>query len=411
MMKTIIMKKYFLFSLLLLISLPAAQAAVNFYIVQVKPVNLEPGETTLMNITIKNFGSDYATNFRAIFDPYAKSPLMPIGPQKIFVSNKVEKGFPTTYFGSILQGREVTLSLPVTVSKNAAFGNYLIPVELLYRNPEQQSLKDIVSFGVKIAGTSEINIGGLNTSPSRVYQDEDFTLYLNLENSGTGNAKSVKLNLEFPQGISGQKNVELGTVDRNGKTQAIFNLKSSSNISTGNHIAYAILNYTEENSVKRQVKLPFDIFISQRGKIDMEIAGLDTSPKNLYPGESFTLSIQIQNVGKQDATAVKVDISPKSSIRGELTSYLGNLKQDDTSTAIFDLQVEPSAHEGNINVPMKIIYKDETGRIGEVSKEVYLNVSSGQRSTSKLYLIIIIVAVIGAIFLWRRRRKTTEEEI
>ncbi len=405
------MKKYFLFSLLLLISLPAAQATVNFYIVKVEPVNLEPGEVALMNITIKNFGSDYATNFRAIFDPYAKSPLMPVGAQKIFLSKKVEKGFPTTYFGNVLQGREVTLSLPVTVSRNAAFGNYLIPVELLYRNPEQQSLKDTVYFGVKIAGTAEINIGGLNTSPSRVYQDEDFTLYLNLENSGTGNAKNIKLNLELPQGISGQKTVELGTVDREGKTRAIFNLKSSSNISTGSHRAYAILNYTEENSVKRQVKLPFDVFISQRGKIDMEIAGLDTSPKSLYPGESFTLSIQIQNVGKQDATAVKVDISPESSITGELTSYLGNLKQDDTSTAIFDLQVEPSAHEGNIKVPMKIIYKDETGRIGEVTKEVYLNVSSGQSGTSKVYLIIVGLVVIGALFLWRRRRKTTEEEI
>ncbi len=401
--------KYPLTIILLILTFPVAQAAVDFYIVSVEPLTLEPGEKTVMNITIKNFGSDYATHFKVVFDPDGKTPVKPTGAQKIFVSGKIDEGLPTVYFGSILQGKEVTLSVPVAVSEDASFGNYLIPLKLIYRDPNQKQIEEIVNFGVEISGRAEFYLGGINTTPPRVYQDEDFTLYLTIENSGTGKAKNVLLSLELPDGISGQRTYEIGTMDRDTKTVASFNLKSSKDISPGNHIVYAVLSYKEENSVERTVKLPFEVFISERGDIDLEIAGMDTSPKKLYPGESFTLSIQIQNVGKQDAKAVKVEIAPQNSINGEFTSYLGTLKQDDTSTAIFDLEVSSSFSGNKIKVPLKIVYKDETGKIGEVSKEVYLNISKRKESNYRLYILSGIILAILILFLWRRRRRVEEE--
>lgn len=401
--------KSLLLPLLLLATVPQAQAAVDFYIVGVEPLTLKPGESTVVNISIKNFGSHYASHFKAYFDPESKTPIYPVGPRKIYVSRSVEEGIPGMYFGSVIQGREVTLSIPVTVSYDTGFGQYLVPLKLEYSNPEGEQVEKTLSFGVEIAGEADITLGGKNTSPSRVYPDQEFTLSLTLENSGTGKAQNVGVGLEHPEGISGESSAYLGTLARDSKAKATFNLKSSKSAEPGRYNTHLLVSYREENLVEREVELPLEIFISERGDIDMEIAGLDTSPNLLRPGESFTLSLQVQNVGKQDAKAVKVEILPERSIHGEKTSYLGNLDSDDTSTAIFDLEVEPRAERGAVSVPLNIIYRDERGKEWKASKQISLAISPPEGTSYRLYGAVAGMGIIILFLLWRWRRE--EEEI
>ncbi len=389
--------------LVVLLLVAQAYAIVDFYITGVEPQKLKPGEKTVLNLTIKNFGSDFATNFRVILDPEGKSYIKPIGAQKVFVSRSVAEGKPSKYFGAVIQNQEVKISIPIAVSRDAEFGYYLIPIKLLYRDPEQVDREEVLYFGVEIAGEADISIGGINTSPKRIYPDEDFDLFITLENTGTDKAEKLKMELELPRGIEGERVNYLGTLNRDSRAIAVFKLKSSKNVKPGNLLFKARLTYYERG-VKKEIVEPFYLFISEKGEVEIEIAGLDTSPKKLIPGESFTLSLQIQNIGKQDAKAVAVRISPPDRIVGETISYVGNLKVDDTSTAIFDLEVTPQASPGNVEIPVEILYRDETGKSGRVEKTIQLRVSQPNRSFKSAYLILLGVVAIVIIFILKRRQ-------
>jgi len=394
---------------LLLAAFPLVNAEVDFYIVGVEPQKLEPGESSYLNLTLKNLGTDYATRFKAYLDPQATTPFYPSGPQKVYVQRKVEGGGESEYFGAIIQDKEVTISIPIKVSRNAGFGSYLVPLKLEYFNPQGKKEETTLSFGMEVAGEAEFALGGVNTSPSRLYPDQEFALAVNLENTGTGKARDLRLNLELPQGITGETSEQLGTLARDSRAVAGFNLKTTGRVEPGSHTAVLHFSYREEGGEPGEASFPLEIFVFQRGEITLELAGLDTSPRLLHPGESFTLSLQIQNIGEQDAKAVRVEISPQRALVGETTSYLGNLKQDDTSTAIYDLEVEGQAEKGKVEVPLTIFYKDEKGESGRIGKEASLSISSREGNNYRLYGAAGVMVLVILLFWWKRRGR--EEEI
>ena len=167
------------------------------------------------------------------------------------------------------------------------------------------------------------------------------------------------------------------------------------------------LSYTAEDGSREEVEKDVQIFIYEKEPPKLEIAGLDTSPARLTPGKSFTLSIQLENIGKQDAKAVKVELSPPQVITGSRTSYLGTIKQDDTSTAIFDLEVSPLAKPESYRLPLKVYYLDERGRLHQEEKEISLTVSKAEKRVS-LKLIAGIVVLVALLLMWWRRRRSAQ---
>ncbi|WP_456474843.1 COG1361 S-layer family protein [Candidatus Pyrohabitans sp.] len=379
---------------------------VDFYVMEVSPMQVSPGETTTLNITIANLGTDYAAYVHATIDPESKSPLGVLGAKKVYVTKRAIEGQPTMYFGAILQHERFTFSYPVYVDKNAAFGTYAVPIVLTWRDARGELNTQTLEFGLKVVGKPEIMISGINKTPARIYPDTDFTLIMSFENIGTAKAENVKVELALPQGITGESMAFLGTLDRGSRATATFSLKAGKKAETGENRIGVSISYTSEADAQEQLSRDVEVFVSEKEPANLEIAGLDTSPTRPVPGQAFTLSVQLENIGTQDAKAVKVEISPPAEFSGSLTSYLGTIKQDDTSTAIFDLEAGREAKPGRYLLPVKIYYLDEKGELREEEKQIEVVLTSPERRFSPKLLAGIAVLLLVGIALWRRRRGT-----
>ncbi len=392
----------------MLLALPIVLADnVDFYVMRVSPSEIAPGEVVTLNITIANLGIDYAAYVHAVLDPESTSPISVLGAKKVYVTKYAAEGKPTKYFGVILQNERFTVSYRVYVDKDTPFGTYTVPLQLVWRDAYNNIQTETLEFGLKIAGEPEIVISGINKSPTRIYPDTEFTLAITFENIGTAKAENVRVSLSLPQGVSGETSAYLGSLERGAQAVASFSLKAEKDVEEGAKTIKVKLSYTAEDGSREEVEKDVQIFIYEKEPPKLEIAGLDTSPARLTPGKGFTLSIQLENIGKQDAKAVKVELSPPQVITGSRTSYLGTIKQDDTSTAIFDLEVSPLAKPESYRLPLKVYYLDERGRLHQEEKEISLTVSKAEKRVS-LKLIAGIVVLVALLLMWWRRRRSAQ---
>ena len=86
------MKKAILIALVFYISL-ASLASIHatpsdFYITSIEPITFEPGKYYNLSITLKNLGTDFATQVKAFLDNEDTSPIDPIGATKSYLVKK-----------------------------------------------------------------------------------------------------------------------------------------------------------------------------------------------------------------------------------------------------------------------------------------------------------------------------------
>lgn len=390
--------------LLLSLLLPLVSAGeADFYVVNVAPKQLVPGETGELDITIKNLGTDYAAYLKAELDPGDVSSVDAIGAVRTYISVRTEAGIASAeYFGIVQQQQEIILRYPIYVKKNATTGISSVPLKLGWQDSVGTKEKTLY-VGIKIEGVPKLSLAGVNTSPSRIYPDSEFTLTTKIENIGTGDAKAVELQLSLPKEISGESSAFLGTISKDSSATASFDLKTAKAAEPNSYKVAMQIGYIDDSGRKQTVAKDFDLFVSERGEIKLEIAGVTTSPAKLYPGLDFTLSVQIENIGKQDAKSVKVQLAALPEFVGEKTSFIGSLKQDDTSTAIFDLSVDRNAEPKSYDVAMKVYYIDDRGVEHAEDKLFSLVVAEAPRRFSYAWAAVILIVIAGAAYAFRRK--------
>ncbi|MBU4221809.1 MAG: hypothetical protein KKD46_06450, partial [Euryarchaeota archaeon] len=113
--------------------------------------------------------------------------------------------------------------------------------------------------------------------------------------------------------------------------------------------------------------------------------------------EPFTLTLKIENTGTGDASGVTAKL--ESPIEGDMVAYLGEIKKDDYSNAIFTLDGTTGGKKTGI---LRITYKDDFGE-NEIQRELDLIVNPGN-SSILLPAIIVIVGIAGAIYVWKWRK-------
>lgn len=401
------MKKAILIALVFYISL-ASLASIHatpsdFYITSIEPITFEPGKYYNLSITLKNLGTDFATQVKAFLDNEDTSPIDPIGATKSYLVKKAQEAFESQeYFGAVLQNQEITFTYSVYVDEDAKKGTYYVPLEIKFLDPEMNENSQTLYFGVNIIPKSELVISGINTSPARIHPDDDFTLKIEIENIGSGEAKAVALNLKFPEEFSGENSAFLGAVQKDSTKSAEFELRVSKNALPKAYNFTLEITFKDDEGAKK-IEKSFKVFVLERGSIDIEIAGVSTSPAKIYPGSSFTLSVQLENIGKQEAKAIKAVLEPAKGFMGERTSFVGSLKEDDLSTAIFEMQTSKELLPGSYTMKMKIYYIDERGQEYEEEKEFELILLESPKKSYK-FIVIPLILIVGIAYYLRRRK-------
>ncbi|MEN6341369.1 MAG: S-layer protein, partial [Methanospirillum sp.] len=92
--------------------------------------------------------------------------------------------------------------------------DYVLPDGTMRRQNE--------SFAVLVRGRATLGLASLTTDPVQVEAGQAFTLLARLENTGTDDAKSVRVRIDLP--FSGNNESFIGTVEPGNDAPAVFNL-------------------------------------------------------------------------------------------------------------------------------------------------------------------------------------------
>lgn len=390
--------------LILLLIPPVSAVGADFYVMDIAPSEVTPGETTQLNITLKNLGSDFGAYLRAVLDPDDTSPIDALDSSKKYLSRAEAAEETGEYFGVVQQLESIPLQYRIKVDDNAATGAYNVPLNLIWDDKYGVQQTQTVYLGIAVVGKPHLIISGINTTPQRVYSDTEFTLEVNIENTGTAKAKSVEAALALPTGITGEDRAYLGTIKRDTITKASYTLKVAKTAESGAYEFILSMTYTDEEGASGRVERPFKVFVSERGDIDLEIAGVSTSPAKIYPDTDFTLSVQLENIGTQDAKSVMATISDSEGFVGEFSSFIGKIEVDDVSSGIFDLTATPTVTHGDHQFKMDILFTDEKGDEFSETKTFNVYVDEPRKGSLLGKLAAVLIVVVIAVVIWRRRK-------
>jgi len=211
---------------------------------------VKPGEYFTAYVKVKNEGVGALKNIRILisYEVSEQQQIQPgtaFSPSVLTQSNLQYVEIPFTPIGDFVgyidrlePGEEGTAEFPLISSKSADSGPYSIPVVVFYqdeRGSEQTEIKNVI--GVILGGSPKLGIAGVRLDPTRVHKGNDFTLSVQLENLGTGDAKSVKAKL-------GSRSDFLGTISASDIGSAIFDLHADSD---GTYKMPIEVNYTDES--------------------------------------------------------------------------------------------------------------------------------------------------------------------
>ncbi|RLI82528.1 hypothetical protein DRP07_05045 [Archaeoglobales archaeon] len=346
-------------------------------------VEIEPSSRKECSIKIKNNGGK-ARDVKV----YLKTP-------EGIVSNTSK-----FYFKEWSTGEERILNFTLTTDGSLEIGVYEIPIEVGYTDDFGNIATDTITVSMNVIGRPEIVISVDKTTPERIYPDMDFTLNLAVENTGFDEAKNVRVELGIPEGFQGETEKLLGTLKKKEMKTVSFTLKSGNKTGV---FPFEVQVFYEHDEEKRVLE-NFNVFVSERGKISLDIAGVFTSPQILTAGTRFKLSLQLENSGKQDAKAVSINLILPEGISGKKSYFIGTLESGDSATASFDLIANEA---GEKRIEAVISYMDQKFDRYEVEKEFSLYVFEQGGGEIYLFAAIVVVgiALLVTIKKIRGRRK------
>ncbi len=89
-----------------------------------------------------------------------------------------------------------------------------------YKDENGENTSSASFVGVKVLGDAELSIGNIKTEPQNLAKGDLVTITMRLENSGNGDAKSVKVSLDIP--FEGTKTAFLGKIKSDDDAPGVF---------------------------------------------------------------------------------------------------------------------------------------------------------------------------------------------
>lgn len=405
------MSKLVLFALLLIPTVSAYWVSeditqVDFYMVDVSPQIIEPGQTTLLNMTLKNLAPAIAVDMNATLDPYDISPIDPVGIRKIHVGS-VGAATEDNAFMGVIQNENIKLSIPVHVNQSTPEGVYQVPLVLYWEDKIRVHWSQTLNMGIQIKGSPAVRVAKISTTPVEFRSDtEKNKVVIKVENAGKTIAKSVKINIgferPFSEAYSGSSSDFISQILPDESHDFIVALDIDKDAMAGEYslpLKLAYRAHDDDYNINNEIKVKID------NKADFSIHDISSSPQVIYPGNDFIVNIPIKNIGQEKAENVKAVINTKSYFTGVKTDYLGEIKVGDTKIATFDLTADRDTIIDNYENDLKLIWSDGDDRLEEITSFGITISRENDSSMSNIgtSTIVILIGIVGAVMVFKRR--------
>lgn len=191
------------------------------------PMMVKPGTTVDGSIEVYNGGQVRADNLH-ISLVTAGLPATPAG-SSTFLVDYLEPG------------ESRTINLSFHIDKNAAGGLTEVPLIVSYSLLDGSPAVQDESVALDIRGEAELGITAIESSPVRVMEGDPFDLIIRIENTGTGEAKSVSADIDLP--FTGTGEAFIGKIRAGNDAPAVFSLTATD---PGEHTYTLTARYTDD---------------------------------------------------------------------------------------------------------------------------------------------------------------------
>lgn len=174
--------------------------------ITINPELISPQDTFNITFSVSNEGTGIAREVQ-VSAATGGLPFVPIGSDTKIIKN-------------LDPGEAIQLNYRLLVKDKTIISSYSIPIKMEYKDENGKNTSSSSFIGVKVLGDAELSIGNIKTEPQNPAKGDLVTITMRLENSGNGDAKSVKVSLDIP--FEGTKTAFLGKIKPDDDAPGVF---------------------------------------------------------------------------------------------------------------------------------------------------------------------------------------------
>lgn len=328
----------------------------------VEPSRVSVGREFLVTIEIYNNGSRGAENTLVIFPG---GPFLPVG----------ETGH-AVGFMHINATAVVTQTLRVPA--NMASGSYNLQINLSANDYEGNHYEYPQTIAVEVLGVGQgrpqLVIEAAETTPAVLGPGDTFSLTLALANRGDRTATDVLVGVASTNLAAPARGSNVVAVERIGINQTatvtlpliLGEVTQAGRLNLEMALEYS--DYTGSPYTARQnVGLETSTALSDRPQL--LIAGYHSEPDSLAPGDVFTLTLEVTNVGGGEAQRLTLTLGgeggsglkPFAPLASGNVRFVPRVDAGETVEVVQQLAVDGSANPGAYSLPVALAYDDARG--------------------------------------------------
>ena len=221
----------------------------------------------------------------------------------------------------------------------------------------------LMVFAVNASASTapNIKIALINQTPYPAQPGGAVTIEVEIQNNGYGAAENMALEINLTEPFKlmpgEQQTKTFGRVGGMDSVKTSYNIRVSSESVSGD---YKIKFYSTEMNAAPILN---EISVKVQGEPNLVIENATLVPEKLSPGDVAELRLKIKNVGRGEASDVKIKFINTTHLKPLLSMgeiFIGDLVPDAVKEAAIQINIDTSAEEKTYTTELEISYKDES---------------------------------------------------
>ena len=146
-------------------------------------------------------------------------------------------------------GENIQLNYTIQVKDKTEISSYPIPIKMDYKDENGKNISSKSYAGIRVLGKAELAISDIKFEPLNPVIGDLVTVNMRIENSGTGEAKSVKVKLDTPS--EGTRTAFLGKIKPDDDAPGVFTFYATKD---GDIPLSAAIEYEDDLGVKTVIE-------------------------------------------------------------------------------------------------------------------------------------------------------------
>jgi hypothetical protein len=333
-----------------------------------EPDRVQPTQEFVLTVQVCNAGNQSIENGALTFG----------GGSFITVGEK------SHFLGQILPGGAATVWQRLRAPENTSAGLQMVDMVAHASDPSGKAHMFQESIGVEVTAPpaasedeSQSTLPRLvvfdsYTTPASLHPGDAFELSLTLRNLGAGPALDLQAALA-PNGIvtpgAGGQPIFIERIAADGVVTLSAPLSVHPQAETGYQLLTLNLEYSDAShqvySSSREIGLDISTDLARQPKLI--ISAFQSEPEFVSPGDSFSLTLELRNVGDGEARQVSLilggdnleSLKPFAPVGAGNVHYLPRLGAGHSASFTMELMVDGKAEARAYNLPVKLAYGDE----------------------------------------------------